>query len=343
MGQISNYDSSESLAAGFVRPKVTALFFDKIWVPSSLLRTSYEFFIPEQVLIQEDKELTVKVPWTKRQRKRAGNLYSLSMLHNNRLQEDDGCIDSILPIALSGEFYKRSVTWNTPVVLTEPMVESIPNETHDKEYKYSKHRNYAIMVNCEEFYRKYGLHISPVYHCLTDFERDLKSFSYEDINRNKSLKYKYKRPNTTMNRDAIAITIQNFPGMIEDELSWEQVLEIRKDKKRAQQIKRFSEWTKRELTGKSPAEINDIFEHELKEYKDALKVHGIKTAISSFSTIISAYSSIASIINAPNMPILPLLSVASLSLSFGADCFFSNMQFKNNPIAFLYDIEENNL
>ena len=52
------------------------------------------------------------------------------------------------------------------------------------------------------------------------------------------------------------------------------MLEIRKDKKRAQQIKRFSEWTKRELTGKSPAEINDIFEHELKEYKDALKVHG---------------------------------------------------------------------
>ena len=37
MAKIINYNKDETLATGFVKPKVTALFFDKIWIPNSLL------------------------------------------------------------------------------------------------------------------------------------------------------------------------------------------------------------------------------------------------------------------------------------------------------------------
>lgn len=52
MAKIINYNKDETLATGFVKPKVTALFFDKIWIPNSLLDYCYEYYsIPEEVLV----------------------------------------------------------------------------------------------------------------------------------------------------------------------------------------------------------------------------------------------------------------------------------------------------
>lgn len=49
MSKIFNYEKKETLATGFVRPKVTALFFDKIWIPESLLNSYIDFFaIPKK-------------------------------------------------------------------------------------------------------------------------------------------------------------------------------------------------------------------------------------------------------------------------------------------------------
>ena len=85
MSKITNYNKGESLATGFVRPKVTALFFDKIWVPESILLTSYEYIIPEQVLLREKEEFTIDGLTV------AGKLYYHSILPNEPCHPNEPC------------------------------------------------------------------------------------------------------------------------------------------------------------------------------------------------------------------------------------------------------------
>ena len=93
------------------------------------------------------------------------------------------------------------------------------------------------------------------------------------------------------------------------------------------------------LTGKEPNQIRDILESELDSYKEGLKEHGVVTAIGGFSTIITGATEIASIIAQPDSPLLPILSIASVSMTFAASTYFSNYKNRNNPIAYLYNIE----
>lgn len=324
MHEIVNYNEGESLATGFVRPKVTALFFDKIWVPESLLQTSYEYIIPEQVLIKEKKELLIKdKTFTV-----AGRYYATSTVANHPVTFDD---------RHAGELYRLCLHHNCAI---EEHGTHSASSYASTQFRYSKNRNNAIMINSESFSRKYHLHISPVYHDLTEFERDTQTLDADRIYKNGSLKYCAKRKNSLWNKEALSICIQDFPSIIEEELSWEHVLDIREDKKMFQQLKRFTTWSNMVLSGKDPSQIRDILESELDSYRTALKEHGIATAIGGFSTIIADAAEIASIIAQPDNPLLPILSIASVSMAFASSTYFSNYKNRNNPIAYLYNIKK---
>lgn len=326
MPEITNYNAGETLATGFVRPKVTALFFDKIWVPESLHLTSYEYAIPKEVLIQEKDELIIK----RRDAPLAGKFYRNATIRNQRYRYD----------ALAGDLYRRCATHNCPIRFEEYVdFERILNLSEYPQYKYSKHRNSAIMINSENFSRKYHLHIAPVYHGLTEFEQDTQQLDANQIYMNGSLKYRVKKKQFIHNKDALSICIQDFPSIIEEELSWEHVLDIRNNKKMFQQLKRFTSWSDMFLAGKEPNQIRDILESEIDSYKSSLKEHGIITTIGGFSTIIANATEIASIISQPDSPLFPLLSIASVSMAFAASTYFSNYKNRNNPIAYLYNIE----
>lgn len=326
MPEIANYNKGESLATGFVRPKVTALFFDKIWVPESLLRTSYEYMIPEQVLIREKNELIIE----DKSGTVAGRYYSKSAVPNRPCYRGN---------LYAGDLYRRYSVRNYWPESYKEYIECLANSSDPPKFKYSKNRNNAIMVNSESFSRKYHLHISPVYHDLTEFERDTQTLDTDRIYKNSSLRYRVKRINSFCNKEALSICIQDFPSIIEEELSWEHVLDIREDKKMFQQLKRFTTWSNMILSGKDPSQIRDILESELDSYRAALKEHGIVTAIGGFSTIIADAAEIASIIAQPDSPLLPILSIASVSMTFATSTYFSNYKNRNNPIAYLYNIE----
>lgn len=300
MSNILNYTTGETIATGFVRPKVTALFFDKVWIPKSLVNTSFEFSIPDEVLICEPEELRLNKGWL------AGNYYKRSRYKNTRIEP--------------GELYISATFCN----------DSYYNELNIPQYKYSKNRNHAIMVSSKSFSKKYKLHIFPVYHNLTEFERDVEYFNMSLLN----------KPNVFLNRDAFAICIQDFPSIIEEELSWEQVLDCRKDKRTIQQFRKFTTWATRTFSNASPEQIRETINNELDSYKTALKEHGIKTVVGSFSTIVSGASSIVSLLSNPSMFMLPVLSIASISISFTVNTYFSSLTNKNKPIAYLYDLEQ---
>lgn len=329
MAKLINYEHGDSIATGFVRPKVTALFFDKIWTPASIVSISSSLYVPEEVLVQETTEL--KIPRSSsRQAKeyvRAGDLYRHEILPNTRMYPS--------------KLYETAMLHNVGISLSDPKVFAFSKllELEESSFRYSKNRNEAIMVSAEEFCRQHGVHISPIYHNLTEFEKDTETIDYTRLSKGRSIKLRLRRANTFLNKDAFAICIQDFPSIIEEELSWEQVLDTRSDKISIQHLKQFTKWCNKTLSDKSPEEIRNTLYSELESYKMALKKHGIVTATGSFTTIISTASAFASIISGLNHPLLPLLSIAAVPINFGANTFFSNLANRNNPIAYLYDVE----
>ena len=316
MKGISNYNKGESLATGFARPKVTSLFFDKIWLPNSILDSTYEYTgIPKELLVEEDKELFIS------RYINSGDLYHFSVMRNS---------GSKAPEEISAGYMYRSLCINNHIINF--------GKDEESEFKYSKNRNSAILINTENFCRKYKIKISPVFHSLTNFEKETIQIEFKKIYGNGSLKFRLKKPNTFKNRSVLSICIEDFPDIAEDNLSWEQVLDVRKDKKRNEQLRKFLSWTERNFQNMSPEQIRETIEGEMEEYKEALKFFGIKTTIGAFSTIVSSASSIVSILNNPEIT-LPLLTMTSVSLNYASNTYMSYLENKKKPIAYLYNIE----
>lgn len=252
---------------------------------------------------------------------------------------------------LAGEYYKIEKTYNEPFNSSDLPLESIISgskifankpfnidEFSNSVFKYSKNRNNAILLNTENFCRKYKIKISPVFHSLTDFEKESAQIESEKLYGNNNVKFRIKKPNTYKNKDVLSICIEDFPDIVDDSLSWEQVIDIRKDKIRNEQLRKFLTWTERNFQNMPPEQIKETLESEMEEYKEALRFFGIKTAIGAFSTIVSTASSIVSILNNPEIS-LPLLSMASVSLNYASNTYMSYLDNRKKPIAYLYNIE----
>ncbi len=343
MSGIKNYEKGETLATGFVKPKVTSLFFDKIWIPEEVLDSSFEFVaIPKNVLVLENENSKKSNYGSNRN---IYKNYNYAVIENHPVHLDDIFAED------PKEFIKQQ---NEQKIFTPGelyLIKSHHNvggpievdEFNRVKFMYSKNRNQAILLNAENFIRVHKLHISPIFHDLTEFEKESQNLEIEKLYGNKTLKYKLKRPNSFENKNVFAVCIQDFPSIKEDELSWEQVLYIRKDKKRREQLKRLTNWTNRNFANYTPEQIRETLESELEAYKDAIKEHGIKTAVGSFTTLVSGASSIASIISEPNTLLLPLLSITAVSINFTTNTYLSGLKNKKAPIAYLYDISNDEL
>lgn len=350
MAEIFNYESGETLATGFVRPKVTSLFFDKIYIPNSLLDTYFEYSaIPDEVLVRESEELRIK----KKISIPVENAYKTAKLDNSdkmielvlqmgqsfqmdRNSNLDSCYDTIADILATGVDKEVTKLSASPLQVLASLDST--DSTKPENFKYSKNRNHAILSCSENFCRQYGIHISPVYHDLTEFEREAQSLENNQLYNHESLLYRLKEPDMLKNENAFSICIQDFPSINEDALSWEHVMDIRKDKKRMRQLQCFTKWTNSKLKDKSPDEIREILESELDEYRAAIKELGIKASIGSFSTLISELNPMVSLFSNPQS-IMPWISMVAIPLPFITDIYLANMKNRKNPIAYLYDIQ----
>lgn len=81
------------------------------------------------------------------------------------------------------------------------------------------------------------------------------------------------------NREAVCAVLSNIEIVDEDNVSWEQVLEFRKDKEVCNKYRRFLHWLDKEMVGKSQAFIEDEVSQKLQDYEQALKKHGIRTIL----------------------------------------------------------------
>ena len=86
--------------------------------------------------------------------------------------------------------------------------------------------------------------------------------------------------------EVITAAINNIALVDEKQLSWDQVLEFRKDSAARAKYRRLARWVDAELVSKAPAQVLDEIAIRLDDYDWALRKHGIHCAAGSLSCLL---------------------------------------------------------
>jgi hypothetical protein len=89
-------------------------------------------------------------------------------------------------------------------------------------------------------------------------------------------------------RAAIVAILQDVPVPVERELDWQQIEHFRNDREMCAAFRRFSHWLDKEMAGKSQSFIADELSIRLEHYREALRKHGIATALGVLSTTLDS-------------------------------------------------------
>lgn len=115
----------------------------------------------------------------------------------------------------------------------------------------------ALRDVAKSFSKKHGICLVPIYTSVA--ERD--------------------RLYNEGDREALLMALANLSIVDEHELTWEQVLEFRKDKQARKNYRRLLHWLDVEMLSKSQAFVEDEIAIRLNDYEQALKRHGIRTIL----------------------------------------------------------------
>jgi len=88
--------------------------------------------------------------------------------------------------------------------------------------------------------------------------------------------------------EAIVSILSNLEIVDEDSISWEQVLEFRRDEKAQRLYKRFLHWLDSKMIGRSLSYIEDEITLRYEDYLWSLKKHGINTVLGTLSTTLDS-------------------------------------------------------
>jgi len=121
-----------------------------------------------------------------------------------------------------------------------------------------------IRLLCSDFQRQYGIAPTILYENLVTRNEEFRSGSSE----------------------VLSAAISNVAMVNERDLSWEQIIEFRKDAEARVKYRRFVRWVDAELRSKSPKEVEDLIAIRLDDYEWALRKHGLKTLIGNLSCLL---------------------------------------------------------
>jgi len=296
------FTEQESIATGFVRPKTTALFFDKLWIPQWLPKIQSKVptvleFIPSQLIFTNlDKNLHLTM----------SNIYWRGLINN--------------------------LSWNSTVnELVELFISSdkFPDEFPD-EFVTSSFRNAALLKIIGLCRRTQNIEITPIFLERTVFEDSLEEL----------IGFRNYKKLTDKVINALDVCIKGIPSIVEKELQWEQVLAIRQDKKSFDSIKRLKRWLNAEFVGKSESEIIEGIENRIDDYQFSIKKHGVIATVGSLSTLLTSSASVISaLMDSPLEIVSTSFVVSAAILTYTVGLIAEYFEEKREPIAFLYDIE----
>ncbi len=124
---------------------------------------------------------------------------------------------------------------------------------------------------------------TPMERAISDILRGKLGFNsipvYVDSNR-RDIEF------TPGNYSTIVASINDLNIIDEDKLSWQQVLEFRRDPEAKLKLRRLRSWADNSLSGKSISQISDIIAVKLDDYEWSTKKHGISTINGCISDLI---------------------------------------------------------
>lgn len=303
-----------TIATGFVRPKTTALFFDKIWIPRSLSRTYLGEImgyadIPDSVrFIEKSEEFFIK------------NAFTMCNCPYRSIEDEVNFLFSRGRNRAISKLIKEFETMYKLNIV-------------------------AIFFDKTEFERT--LLYAPDINIGDYLGFDFIDINGESLDNNEKLKKKIKKNVEHINNEtkspqnAIEVCIKLIPEIVEEKLEWKQVEEIRKDKKSFESLRRFWNWFDIEMKDKTNREVEEILETKLEEYKFALKKHGILTIIGGFTTVLSSTSTLLTAILSNKLEIISAgLAVSAGIITFTSDQIAEIFQNRREPIAYIYKLSK---
>jgi hypothetical protein len=88
-------------------------------------------------------------------------------------------------------------------------------------------------------------------------------------------------------QEVLAATVVGLRVVDEKHLTWEQVLEFRKDSENRMKHLRLLHWFDKDMPGKSQAFIEDAVRIKLEDYESAIKKHGLQTVAGSVDDLLT--------------------------------------------------------
>ena len=123
---------------------------------------------------------------------------------------------------------------------------------------------FELRVRVESF-RMAGYTVTPVYNSQQRFFLD------------------YPSGNNIVYQAAL----ENLPDIIEDQVSWEQILEFRSDNDAIRKYRALRLWLEHSLSAQSVEHARDLVASSIEDYEWAIRKHGLKTITGALSSIFS--------------------------------------------------------
>lgn len=115
--------------------------------------------------------------------------------------------------------------------------------------------------------------------------------------------------------EVIAATLTDLQVVDEDQLTWEQVLEFRKDTANRRKYIRLRHWLDASMVGKSPAMIEDAARIKLEDYESAIRKHGLRTVLGGIDDFLDSKVLMGAIATSGAATVLPALLEAGSIVS----------------------------
>lgn len=330
--------AGESFATGMVRPRTTALFFDKLWVHPAL----WDFY-----LIGTMKQYAVPT----------------ELCISNPL----GTRDYYLAYGYNMGFFawdKKDANWENfgvPDFVDEIYPKPVPFETTDfppyfvasvsdfhysnsfqkdsiKEFNFredhynqppgykdtfggersTKYRNRAIH-DLVRTYAKEGIKLTPIYLHPTEYEEVI-----------------------SQDQPGIEVCLDFIPVILDSELTWEQVLEFRKDRGAREKLDRMRRWFTTDLLGKNASEIESILGKKLDDYQWALKKHGIQTVVGGVTSVLSfaaGPTALQFLTESPLAAIAGGLALGGGVLAWVTNKLIERTEIQRDEVAYIYEVK----
>lgn len=347
-----NYNRGETVAIGYVRPKTTAILFDKLWIPSKeLFLTNQEILMGEKAGIEDEI---------------ADIIFQFRKIPREILAQDRVIFDSISAMDASEYRLYHNMYCDSAVIRHNPTgliylpdIHIIDFETTDLleanlASMYNKgepdeemlalcelNSNINIALLARYIQKAYRVPVTPVFntsnHTFSHKKEYIKCCEKatginltEESDCNREL----------LESKIIVSTISEFPYIIEEELEWQQILDLRKDKASVEKIRKLKTWILCNMTGKNQIEIKATLDMEIENYKSALKKHGIITSLGSLGVIAVAASTAIEATVGNISQVAACLSIGGGLIASMLPQVQEQMSLSKSPMSIIYSLEE---